>query len=217
MKEAYFVNDHKYMIDLFSGLGGASEAFVNDNEWMVHRFDNNPLLEEIEYTQITDNMFLDAEELCVFLGNAYGKQIDLLWASPPCTEFSHGFNSPVSKMRRGEEGFENFIPSLGLVKQTITTIQNIKPKYWVIENVKGAIEEFNDIIGQHWSQRIGAFYLWGNFPMLAFQDRSDTEHKKLDAKGSRLLRPNYRALVPYPVSMALLNSFEHQQSLKQWC
>jgi len=215
MKEAYFVNDHKYMIDLFSGLGGASEAFVNDNEWMVHRFDNNPLLEEIEYTQITDNMFLDAEELCVFLGNAYGKQIDLLWASPPCTEFSHGFNSPVSKMRRGEEGFENFIPSLGLVKQTITTIQNIKPKYWVIENVIGSIKWLTPLLGEP-TQIIGSQVLWGNFPYLHMPPGFEALKKDNDVWSSDPLRANKKAYIPYEISMTLKITIVEQRQLTEW-
>ena len=93
----------KCMIDMFSGLGGASEAFIDREDWRVLRFDNNPLLKDVKDTIICDDMFL--------LIPGVPGEIDLLWASPPCREFSHGFNSPVSKMRRGEEGYENFIPS----------------------------------------------------------------------------------------------------------
>ena len=36
------------MLDLFSGLGGASEAMVNDPKWEVLRIENNPLLSGVQ-------------------------------------------------------------------------------------------------------------------------------------------------------------------------
>jgi site-specific DNA-cytosine methylase len=39
------------MLDLFSGLGGASEAFVRAG-WEVMRIENNPLLSEVPNTEI---------------------------------------------------------------------------------------------------------------------------------------------------------------------
>mgnify|MGYP003324403462 CR=1 FL=1 len=38
----------KYMLDLYAGLGGASEAMIQDVEWDVRRVDNNPLLMMVE-------------------------------------------------------------------------------------------------------------------------------------------------------------------------
>jgi hypothetical protein len=46
----------KYMLDLFSGLGGTSEAFLIDQKWEVTRIDNNPLLEDVENIEIVDVM-----------------------------------------------------------------------------------------------------------------------------------------------------------------
>ena len=198
----------KVFVDLFAGLGGASEAFYRHPDWMVIRIDNMP-----ELVELTPGLLMcdiSDTERCIQMISSYLTNQTftefVIWASPPCQQYS------MANAKRSPDDFDNT-----LVMAAIEIIEHFKPRHWVIENVKGAIKEFDDIIGQPWTQRIGAFYLWGNFPMLAFQNRSDTIHKKLDAKGSRLLRPNYRALVPYPVSLALLNSFEHQQSLKQWC
>ena len=41
------------MIDLFSGLGGASEAFVRDG-WTVIRIENNMLLSGVPHTRMLD-------------------------------------------------------------------------------------------------------------------------------------------------------------------
>lgn len=46
---------NKHFLDLFSGLGGASEAFLKDaSNWNVLRIDNNPLLSEVPNTVIMD-------------------------------------------------------------------------------------------------------------------------------------------------------------------
>ena len=42
----------KLFVDLGSGLGGASEAFTKDNEWVVLRFDNSILMKDVEHTYI---------------------------------------------------------------------------------------------------------------------------------------------------------------------
>jgi len=82
----------KHFLDLFSGLGGASEAFVQDlDHWTVLRIDNNPLLGGVPFTIIDDirnikpnyGVYLDAK-------------IECIWASPPCREFSNGYSSPKS-------------------------------------------------------------------------------------------------------------------------
>jgi hypothetical protein len=56
------------MLDLFSGLCGASQAMI-DNGWKV-------ILVDKEYNGL---------DVCLFSTN---EEIDLFWASPPCDEFS---------------------------------------------------------------------------------------------------------------------------------
>jgi site-specific DNA-cytosine methylase len=197
----------KVMIDLFAGLGGASQAFYEHPNWHVIRIDDNTdLLEHTQGLTICDlsDTGRAISMIEAIIDDEEPHQL-VIWASPPCQQYS------LANSTRTPEEFDNT-----LVCAALTIIEHFKPDAWVIENVKGAIEEFNDLIGDCWRQRINAFFLWGNFPLLAFKDISDTHHKKLDAKGSRLLRPNFRALVPYPVSLAFLNVFEHQRTLLDW-
>ena len=42
------------MLDLFSGLGGASEAFVQSDDWEVIRIESNPVLSGVPHTQTRD-------------------------------------------------------------------------------------------------------------------------------------------------------------------
>ena len=96
-------------------------------------------------------------------------------------------------------------------------ILDIKAKnnlMWGIENVKGAIDWFNEELEMPWHQRIGPFFLWGTIPWIDFRDADDKLHKKTGLnKGSRALRPNIRAKIPDAVSQALLDSLELQTKL----
>ena len=69
----------KRMLDLFSGLHGASAAFEADDRWEVISVDNNTDLEADYHLDLASNGAV--EQMCHI-----GK-IDLIWASPPCIEF----------------------------------------------------------------------------------------------------------------------------------
>jgi len=119
------------MIDLFSGLGGASEAFLK-NGWDVVRIENNPVFAPggehyVPHTVCDDVMTLPLDNLDM--------EIDFLWASPPCYEFSTAYNSIRStKARKGLD----HEPDMTLINRTIEIIEQINPRYWAIENVVGA-------------------------------------------------------------------------------
>jgi site-specific DNA-cytosine methylase len=95
-----------WILDLCSGLGGASEAFVKDPHWEVVRIENNPKLGIIPHTEILDVMqwidWLPA------LLSEKGRPT-VIWASPPCLEFSQAYRAPGPSARR--EGI-NFEPDL---------------------------------------------------------------------------------------------------------
>jgi len=204
----------KVFVDLFSGLGGASVAFDEHPNWKTIKIDNNPDL--LEFNQGLHIMDLEqVDEVLRFLEHTlqaiheeeeYGVEQLVVWASPPCQQYS------LANAQRDPDGFDNT-----LLTCTIDYLYHLNPDYHIIENVKGAIEEFNDILQTSWRQRINAMYLWGHFPLIAFRDSDSLQHhRKLDAKGSRKLRPNYRALVPRPVSEALLSVLEHQRLITEY-
>jgi len=74
-------------LDLYAGLGGASEAMV-DARWEVIRVENNPALSDVPHTKIADASW------------AYGllshEKFDLVWASP--TTFSMTQNRGLSHL-----------------------------------------------------------------------------------------------------------------------
>ena len=210
----------KVFIDLFSGLGGAAQAFDEHPEWKTIKIDNNPALIPHVHGMILADVHEVDNILNIIMALLFEHKDELekvvVWASPPCTEFS------LANPNRPEE------PDLTLLQATQAIMNklyqwmsaNETEFYWGIENVKGAIEYFNDELEIAWHQRIGPIYLWGTIPWIDFIDAHHREHKKTDkgawTKGSRALRPNLRAMVPYAVSRGLLDSLEHQTSLLQF-
>jgi hypothetical protein len=189
----------KLMIDLFSGLGGASEAFVRDPNYSVLRYDNNPEFENIECTTICD--LNNYEIKC-------RHDIDLIWASPPCLTFSNAFNAPRSIAQRAGLDYE---PDMTLVKKSLEIIEDLNPKYFVIENVSGASKDFEKLLGKP-RQIIGCFFLWGNFPLIHV-DR-DFEHLKADHdKRHSEIRSNIRAKIPYEISNNLKIAIDNQTNI----
>jgi len=194
----------KVMWDLCSGLGGASEAMLS-NGWKVTRIENN---NELGY--VPNTIICDVEAFALRVDEL--DTPDLIWASPPCNEWSDGFNSKKCTMRRaGEE----YIPNLDILKTCMKIISEANPSYWVIENVKGAQEFFNPILGKP-TQVIDGIYLWGNFPRLAmpvnYQHRKISKEFDLNDK----LRANKRAKIPFEVSLQLMRSIQEQTTLEDW-
>lgn len=199
------------MIDLFSGLGGASEAFLKAG-WDVMRCENNPLLFDVESTWKWD--LTNEREIDSLIHMPYWDNVDLIWASPPCTEFSLAFNAPGPKAKREGREFE---PDMRPLRAAIRIIKAKKPRYWVIENVHGASKIFSKELGVNAPRQIiGPYFLWGNFPFLP----QDLEWEKTDK--SKLweidnpLRANLRGKIPLELSEALFNEIMYSPSLEKW-
>ena len=200
------------MLDLFCGLGGASQAMVDHEDWEVVRIDNNPdLLQHVSFVckDIRDVL----EEVRQLKPNQI-HDIDLIWASPPCTDFSNGYAGPkYTHMRENPD--EVYLPDLTLVRMTIEIIEILKPRYWIIENVKGAVKFFEPLLGPP-KVIIGPYYLWGNFPLFNAKLPAGYSKYNDEDKYGRKLRPNARAVVPIEISEALRQTIQYQSTLDNY-
>jgi hypothetical protein len=196
----------KRMLDLCSGLGGASEAFFQSDEWDVIRIENNPLLDHVPGTII--GTIYDTTAQWVRSGHP---RVDLIWASCPCTDFSGAYNAPGPKAAR--EG-RDFTPDLRLVIEAKRIIDTIEPSHWVIENVIGSIPHLKPILGPP-RMIVGPFVLWGNFPLLDLDGFTHDKFTK-DPHSSDPLRANHRAKIPWEISSALLSALDTQSHLEDW-
>ena len=194
------------IVDLFSGFGGASEAFAKDEAWGILRIENNPLLANVEHTRCMD--IFEFRDWLLEQQYRYGSfSVDVVWASPPCHEFSTAYGAPRSIAHR--EGVEDYQPYMGYLEVAIEIIEILKPRYWIIENVRGAIKYFEEKLGKP-AQIHGAYVLWGNYPK--FEPATFPTKAQKDKRWSPL-RSNYRAQVPIQISQALKDAIESQASM----
>lgn len=162
------------MLDLFSGKGGASQA-MRARGWTVVTVDNEPAFAPDIVADLTTWSW-------------DGGPVDLLWASPPCQEFAREF---MPWCRTGKA------PSLDLVDATHRLVKEIRPRWWILENVKGA----QPWIGKaRWIRN--PIYLWGEFPPIHLGKLKPwKEHLSSRADAAR-------AQMPYELSLAVAEAIE---------
>jgi hypothetical protein len=203
------------IIDLCSGLGGASEAFIQAGDEVL-RIENNILLMTVPGTEM-----MTVQDFLGFLIQAKDDghvfpNIDLIWASPPCLAFSNAYDAPQSKARRDREDYS---PDLSILKTCMQIIDILQPRYYIIENVAGAVKWFDGILGP-FTQKIGPFFLWGNYPLI--QMPVGWSHSKFDGAAGRAwssnpMRPNLRGLIPFEVSSCVRGAIVNQRSIFEFC
>ena len=196
--------DKRSMVDLCAGLGGGSESMLQTG-WEVLRIDNNPLLHNVE-----NMVIMDIKKLYPFKSKDH--TLDLIWFSPPFIDFSTGYNAPRPTAQRAGIDFK---PDMSILEHGLRIIETLKPRYYVIENVVGAIPDFAPYLGPP-RLKIGAFVLWGNFPL--FEMPEGWHHSKGgkgsgDKHSSDPLRSNYRALIPFELSEQLRLVIEFQKTI----
>lgn len=194
----------KKMVDLYAGFGGQSQAFLNAG-WDVLRIDNNPLLGGVENMVLIDVRHLSVKGSPV--------EIEYVHASPPCLEFSNAYSSPRGKHQRGKTDDE-YLPDLTFLFEALRIIDEIKPRYWSIENVRGSIRYFEPYLGKP-KLIIGAYVYWGNFPLF------DTSFVKVVPKSQKdkrhsPLRQNHMATIDLEVSKSFLKAMTSQRSILQY-
>jgi len=217
---------NRMMIDLFAGLGGGSTAFLS-NDWPNYQVESN-----VDLLDHNDgiNIVADVDEHRDLIIKHFKQRMDwfvkngglstvVLWASPPCYEFSTAYSAPGPTARR--QGID-FMPDMTLLMATMQIIEELEIHaeqlgarfVWVVENVRGAIKHFKPEIGKP-RAIVGPFVLWGNFPRLAFMDRAVFKHTKAKAdKRWSKIRSNVRAKVPAEISQAIYDSAVRQQRLE---
>lgn len=156
------------LLELYSGSGIVSRAFQQAG-WDTILVDNNI---NVGPTVVADVRHLPMKPM----------EIDFIWASPPCTEFSYAnTNSP----------YKTSTPDLSNIKAIDRLVREYPPKRgYIIENVLGA---------QRWlgkpDWRCGSICLWGVFPEF------ETFHHVKNVHTVRGL--DVRAMIPWSVPYRL--------------
>lgn len=195
-------------LDLCSGLGGASQPAL-DRGWKVITVDIDP---RFSPTIVADVRALPLKPF----------HVDVLWASPPCNDFSKW-----GKMRTFYPNPPD--PDLSVLRAVCLSIANFTPDWFIVENVSGAAEFFKRPLGPVRATS-GSHWFWGKIPGLIPQSKS---HKGGDYKDwkSRVRRvrescylpeswtgrgfPNIHqaaAKIPYEIGEAICAAVERRQA-----
>ncbi|MDD2466176.1 MAG: DNA cytosine methyltransferase [Desulfobulbus sp.] len=172
------------MLDLCCGLKGASQAMYSAG-WSVITVD----IDKRFHPDIVADLVTWSYE---------GQRPDLIWASPPCTEFSR---ESMPWCRTG------ISPDLSIVLAALRIIHETKPKYWIIENVRGAIRWFKPFLGTPRAS-FGPFFLWGVFPFSGSHSihyRPKESFSSSDSAG--------RARIPNQISRTVMTSISRHPML----
>ena len=196
------------VIDLCSGYGGASEAFYQAGD-DVQRFEIDRSL-----AMVTKGTTQADIRNPVYRWLKDSDDIDLLWISVPCREFSIAYSAPKSVARRRGEDYS---PDLSLLKRGLAIIDQLKPRYYVIECVMGAREDFRELVGKP-AQTIGAYCLWGNFPTIALTKRAIKAFPKKCglAGGNDRHSVQKRSVIPISISWGLREAILSQMTLEDF-
>jgi len=129
------------VLSLFSGCGGLDLGFKKQGFNIIKAVDNDPTVIETYRKNIGDHIeCLDIKE---FNGLLY-KNIDVIIGGPPC----QGFSLASNLVRNFKDDPRNY-----LYKEYIRIIEEIKPKIFLMENVKNFLNfnsgKFKDDIIEH--------------------------------------------------------------------
>lgn len=117
------------ILDLFSGLGGFSQPFIDRGHEVV-TVDIEP---KFKPSVVADIRNLSSQSLPL------AGEWDVVLASPPCQAFSI---AAVYRHYKGHIPDQHVSHGLGLVACTLRLIAEFKPRYWVMENPCGMLRTF---------------------------------------------------------------------------
>lgn len=161
------------ILELFSGTQSISKVF-RANKWQCFTIDNNPVFEKtttwsVNILEVTAQDILDK----------FGRP-DVIWASPPCTAFSVAAMGKHwgggNQVYRPNTEFAKL--SMQIVKHTLKLIEELKPKYYFIENPRGVLRKLRVMKGlprytitycQYGDKRMKPTDIWTNHPNPKFK------------------------------------------------
>jgi len=186
-------------IDLFSGLGGWSQAFL-ERGWKVITIDIerdfNPLL---------------CCDIMDFNPSILPHRPTVILASPPCQKFST--NSITLNWRKRVPKDFGVVIAIGLVAKALDIIFKKSPKYWVIENPRGMLR---NVLGKpkvttyfrSWgADNLKPTDIWGILPDIHWP----VPESGWEADGTRKIDDSsLAAKIPYNLSKAICEGIERE-------
>ncbi len=181
------------ILDLFCGRGGWVQAFPSD--WNITGYDIR------DFSSIYPFKFVQADLLKY---DDFPSDVDLIVASPPCTDFTKA--SLPSTWKSVMKYPPDVDQGIKLFNRAREIINEVKPKYWLIENVRGA----QKYVGKaDW--HIGSRYFWTNFKF-EYLGNGDDVYGKTEIF-PRKDRAELRAMIPYSISYSLYRFLANEEEV----
>lgn len=174
------------IIDLYCGLGGWATGLLEQGHHVIG-------YDILDFSKDYPGEFIQADLTTL---NTF-PPADIITASPPCTEFS---KASFPKTWKSVSRHPPNIPSaLQLFNRVYEITGLIHPKYFIIENVRGA-QAYTGKARQH----IGSRYFWGIFPYLSPGHAPDTFGKwRMPPTPNRAA---LRSKIPLSISRSFANA-----------
>jgi len=137
--------DKPICLDLFCGRGGWTRGFMDAGYYVIG-------VDQFPHEEYPGDYFVSGDLRLPFGGWLAG-QVDVIVASPPCDEFSPWL-LPWMKDRR-------VLPDMTLVNNTYRIRELIKPRIFVLENVRAARYFLGPSISNS-----GPYYFWGDAALM---------------------------------------------------
>ena len=161
------MSDGYRVLDLFSGLGGFSQAFAKSDRWDVTTVEIDP---EFDPDIVADVFDLRPSD--------FDQEFDVILAGVPCTVFTPARNITEG----GDDAWLGDEPNtdqsrdlVALAYHTLGLIHGLSPEYWFVENPIGRLRT---LIGQPEATITQCQYgrahqkptdLWGNHPPMTYR------------------------------------------------
>lgn len=166
------------VMDIFCGAGGMSEGFmqagfdvafasdINETAKLTYTKRHEQLGHEVKFACEDINVFCKEDYLKKFLNNT---MVDVVCGGPPCQGFS------LAGKRDQND------PRNSLFKSYIETIKNVRPSYFVMENVEGILsmrfDRFEGISGEIYEDKLVPEILKNEFLKIGYE----VNHRVLQA------------------------------------
>lgn len=119
------------ILELFSGSGSISKAF-QERGHDTFTVDNNP--------QHNPDLCIDILKMTIKDLPKEFRNPDVVWASPPCTTFSVASIYRYWNEKGNPKSWKTYV-GLAIAKKTVELIEELKPKYYFIENPRAMLRK----------------------------------------------------------------------------
>lgn len=210
------LGDRWVCLDLFSGLGGFSQAFEESDRWEVYTVE---IEEQFNPDLCADVFGLRPADLLELVGE-HDRLVVL--ASPPCTVFSPAGNHELWDADEREPAAPRSREHVALVHHTVGLIHSLSPDFWYLENPTGRMQW---VLGRPTGQvtycQYGRDYrkstdLWGHHAPMNYHScptgadchEPNTEDDGTSAVASMSRDHAERSMVPNDLSEAIREAVE---------